>query len=363
MSRRERVKKAMDFEEPDRVPIYNPMSWTINFAGNNMNCLGQKEKDINSNQWLNNVDVHVDSLIKSFDHLDYDIIMPYLGEDVLFEAMGCTVTIPDWDAPVISKTPIDNIKDWENLNFPAMDHEKMLKQYDAIRMVEKELNTKRDEDIFISGTIGASPFTFAGVVLGMDKFMYSLITNPDEAKELIEFCTDVTTEYAKAQIDAGADQIWAADPTASGSLISPEMFREFALPYAKKQSKEIQKYKDKYAYHYHICGETQDRLEDLIAVESSMISLDNRVSFKEVKEKAGDKLCMVGNINPVDIVCFGTPEAVEQAGKQCISDAASGGGFIYWAGCDFAYDCPLENIEKFYEVPQSYGNYPISNTE
>lgn len=361
MSKKERVRKAMDFEEPDRVPIYTPMSWMINFAGNNMNYLGQKEKDVYCKEWITNVDVHVDTVIKSFDYLDYDIVMPFVGDIFLFEALGCTISMPDWDSPYISKTAIDDVKDWGNLDFPDMDsNNAMLGQYESLRMVDKELNVKRDEDIFISGSIYAAPLTFAGMVLGLDNLMYALVTNPDEVKELVEFCTDVTTEFAKAQIDAGADQIWAGDSIASGSLISPEMFREFALPYAKKQSKELQKYKDKYAYHYHLCGEAQDRIEDLASMETSMVSLDNGVSLKEVKDKVGDRLCIVGNINPVGTLYQGTPEQIEKEGKQCISDAALGGGFIYWAGCDLPFDCPVENIRKFYEVPHIFGKYPLN---
>jgi len=358
MTHAERIKKAIDLKEPDRVPMFDSMNWSVNLAGNNVNCMGKKEKDVSFPKWIHNPDIFVESQIKALDRFDHDFVHSRMSSHILAGPLGCKEQEPYWGVPNVEPA-IKEPEEWKNLSFPDSDKDgKLPTQLTAIRMMEKELHIKRGDDVFITGFV-RGPFTLAGVVLGVEKMMLSLILKPDETKELINFCTDVSIEYIKAQFDAGADHMYTPDPTASGDLISPRFYREFAFPHAKKQAEAIRKYKDKYAHHYHICGNTMDRLEDIASIGSSYVSLDYLDNMKEVKKRIGKKVCICGNVDPAGTLFLGTPKKVESEAKQCIRDAAPGGGYIYWTGCDWALGCPLENADKFFEVGRTYGKYPI----
>ncbi len=185
----------------------------------------------------------------------------------------------------------------------------MPQQLEAIRKLDKELHDKRKDDVFITG-FTRGPLTLAGVVLGVENMMTSMFMKPDEVKELISFCCDATIEFNRAQIDAGADHIYTPDPTCSGDMISPATFREYSLPYAKKQSEAIRHYKNKYAHHYHVCGNTMDRLDDICQIGVGYVSLDYADSMKAVKEKIGHGQCIAGNMNPAATLLQGTPKKI-----------------------------------------------------
>ncbi len=359
MSHAERIKKAIDLKEPDRIPAFSPCSWGVNMAGDNINRMGKPEKDVYFPKYVHNPDIYADAWVKAVDRFGFDFVHVLVGSNVLALPMGCKEAEPPWGIPQVVGEAIEKVEDWKNLKFPNMDTDgKIPVQLSSIRLLDKELHERRGDDVFITGTVIA-PLTLAGFLLGVEPLMFAMIEKPDETRELVEFCADAGIECAKAQIDAGADHIFTPDPTASGDLIPADFYEQLAFPAAKRQSEAIRKYKDKYAHHYHICGNTADRLETLAKVGMSVISLDNQVSLKDAKERIGGKVCLCGNVNPADTLFMGTPEKVEVESKQCIADAGPGGGFILWSGCDFPLDCPLENIERFYEMPGKYGKYPL----
>jgi len=359
MSHAERIKKAIDMKEADRVPSYCTCSWCVNMAGDNPARIGQKEKDVSVPKYVHNPDIHAEAQIKSLDRFGNDFLMVQMGSQILATPMGSKEVEPYWGVPAVVEHAIDRVEDWKNLKFPNMDTDgKIPIELATIRLLDKELHERRGDDVFITGSFMA-PVTLAGFLLGVEPLMFAMIEKPDETRELLEFCTDVGIECAKAQFDAGADHIFTPDPTASGDLIPADFYEQLAFPAAKRQSEAIRKYKDKYAHHYHICGNTSDRLEILAGVGMSVLSLDNQVSLKDAKERIGDKVCICGNVNPADTLFMGTPEKVEAESKQCIADAGPGGGFILWTGCDFPLDCPLENVDRFFEMPEKYGKYPL----
>ncbi|NLI62972.1 MAG: hypothetical protein GX362_06230 [Methanosarcinaceae archaeon] len=360
MSHADRIKAAIDLKEPDRVPVFDSMNWSVNLAGNNINCIGKKEKDVSFPKWIHNADIFADSQIKAFEMFDHDFVHSRMSSHILAEPMGCKEVEPYWGVPATTEPAIRKVEDWKNLKFPNMHTDgKIPIQLTALRLLDKELHERRGEDVFITGFV-RGPFTLAGIVLGVDRLMLAMIDKPDETKELIDFCADVTIECIKAQIDAGADHIYTPDPTASGDLISAKFFKEFAYPAAKKQSEAICSYKDKYAHHYHICGNTQDRWDMLEKIGASYVSLDYVIDIKKAKETIGQRQAIAGNLNPSDSLLFGTPDDVEKQGKEIIEAAAPGGGFIFWTGCDWAINCPLENVKRFFSLPKKYGTYPIN---
>ncbi|WP_445475278.1 uroporphyrinogen decarboxylase family protein [Methanococcoides methylutens] len=357
MTHSERVKCTMDFKEPDRVPIFDMGNWTVNMAGNNMNCIDQNNKDVTFPEFINNPETFVDAHIKAFELFNFDFVQCKRVLDPTL--LGSPEILSDWDRPAWGKA-IDKVEDWRDLEFPDVDKDvRMQTQLAEISLLKKEFHEIRDEDLFISGTV-LGPFAVAAILMGVSEFMLALMEKPDEVKEFLDFCADVSIECAKVQFDAGADQVFVGDSLSSGSLISREFFREFSLPSTKRHCEAIKKYKDKYAYHFHICGETMDRLEDLAEIGASMVTLDSCVDFSEAKDKAYGKFSICGNIDPVNTLYRGTPEQIEEEGQKLIKDAAPGGGFIYGAGCDTVLDTPLENIKKFHEVAHTYGNYPIN---
>uniref|UniRef100_A0A7S1TXS2 Uroporphyrinogen decarboxylase (URO-D) domain-containing protein n=2 Tax=Phaeomonas parva TaxID=124430 RepID=A0A7S1TXS2_9STRA len=63
--------------------------------------------------------------------------------------------------------------------------------------------------------------------------------HPTEATRLLDILTDVVIEYTSAQVDAGADAVQIFE--AMGDFITPEAFKEWALPRMQRIASELRK--------------------------------------------------------------------------------------------------------------------------
>ncbi|MHA2399093.1 MAG: uroporphyrinogen decarboxylase family protein [Promethearchaeota archaeon] len=112
---------------------------------------------------------------------------------------------------------------------------------------------------------------------------------------------------------------------------------------------------------FHSDGFTEPYFDGLIeagfnAVESlePMAGMD----LKYLKETYGDKLCLIGNIDVSELLPFGTKDEVVQSVKKCIKDAGKGGGYILSPCTDITTACKLENIFTMVSATKKYGKYP-----
>lgn len=72
------------------------------------------------------------------------------------------------------------------------------------------------------------------------------------------------------------------------------------------------------------------------------------------KEKYGDKLCLIGNIDLDYIMTFASPEEVRENVRQTIRNAAGGSGFIL-STCNILVDIvPVENAFAMYETAEEF---------
>ena len=80
------------------------------------------------------------------------------------------------------------------------------------------------------------------------------------------------------------------------TVVSPKHFREFSLPYLKELVDFI-KGRGK-GVIIHICGLTSKIWEDVAALGVSGLSIDNVASIADCKRLVGDKVKILGNVDP-----------------------------------------------------------------
>ncbi len=106
------------------------------------------------------------------------------------------------------------------------------------------------------------PLTNAGHIIGTEQLMLSIAMDPDEVKKLLKFVSEYDAEAYRAELAAGfiddADLIMPGGPSASGDLISSEMFEEYSLPYLQTEIRAIHSANTNAALH--VCGDTTDHL-------------------------------------------------------------------------------------------------------
>lgn len=206
------------------------------------------------------------------------------------------------------------------------------------------LKEKYGDEIPIIGSM-LGPFSLAQHLNGDNWFM-GLMTDDPVVQPLIDMTTDFCVRYAQEMVKAGACCMVIIDPTASYELLGDQFYEKFAIPYHKKIA-DAMKALDVPTV-LHICGDTTKGiyLMDRAGVEG--ISVDQKVNVKAAAETAKEAV-IVGNLDPVQLLWKGTPEAIKAECAKVYADGAR----IVTVGCGTVSATPTENLKAFVEFAKS----------
>lgn len=243
------------------------------------------------------------------------------------------------DQPYVKK-PIYTLND----EFELPDMDKYLdfhKTQTSIRGVQ-ELRRLAGPDTPINCINSWGPLTCAGHLIGAEQVMIAMAVEPDELKRLTKFVSDFNTEAYRIELENGQaenlDSISMAEPTATGDMISDEMFIEFVQPYVKQEHAMMHKCGLKTMLH--ICGNTTANLPAMIGCGSDAISVEQTVDPYEIVKVADNKVCMFGNVGPIKPLWQGSPEEV----KVDVERSIDAGFRMIAPGCSFVPMTPGANL-------------------
>jgi len=210
---------------------------------------------------------------------------------------------------------------------------------------------------------GTGSFSLASHLMGTENFLVELAMadrapgGPGELalKRLIELTTDALIAFATACLEAGAHLVQAGDSLASLDVISPATYLKWAWPAEHRFFSTLNPLAEcrGAATLLHICGNMTAVLEAMADTGAHILELDHKVSLKSAKNRVGRRVCLMGNLDPVELLWRGAPEAVAQAAEQAIADAGARGGFILGSGCEVPLAAPTENIKAMIQAAQS----------
>src|SRR5689334_13181519 len=166
--------------------------------------------------------------LQPVDQVGVDAAIIFSDILVIPQAMGVEVLMEEGKGPSLPKT-IKTQKDIEALITSGAE-ESLKYVMDALSLTKKELNGR----VPLIGFAGAPWTILCYMVEGKgsktwDKAKQFAYTQPEQAHALLQKITNITIDYLKAQVQAGADTVQVFDSWA-GSL-SPEDFKNYAQPY------------------------------------------------------------------------------------------------------------------------------------
>ncbi|MGI6191142.1 uroporphyrinogen decarboxylase family protein [Eubacterium sp. F2] len=269
------------------------------------------------------------------------------------EAMGSEISYSDNNISQLKTPAIRSLKDIDNAKLVDVDKDGRLPIIlKGLQMVKDKLG----KTVPISASV-TGPFTIAAMVMGTEHLMIGMIKAPEKIHQLLDVIVENNNRYIKRVIDMGIG-IGFCDPVSSTSLINEKQYRTFSLPYLQKNIDFIKS--QGAGCGLHICGTSRKIWEDLRDTGISGFSLDNCESLLEAKKVLGDKMAIMGNVPPVDVMRYGTPQDVLRAAKACIRDAwDSPCGFTLTSGCQMPTGTPAENMTALMDAARIFGRYPI----
>ncbi|MDH5361764.1 MAG: uroporphyrinogen decarboxylase family protein [Aigarchaeota archaeon] len=343
-SSRERMEAAVRGEEPDRVPVwpqiyaYAPRVCGMLFS---QYCTGSRNL--------------VKAQLEALELFGYDAVGAYPDITIEAEAIGSRVHVPRDEIPEVREPLVVDPSDLDSLHFPDPRQDgRMPMVLDSIRMLVEKT---RGELMVFSGFQG--PFSLCCHLRGLSQFIVDLYTNQSFARDMLKIVKEILMTYAEAQIAAGAHVIEIGD--SSSQMLSPHQFREFAFPPLEEVMAAIDSQGALSALH--ICGDTNHILDDMARSGAHLLELDTAVNLSEAKQRVGNRVCILGNLDPVGVLLQRTEREVIEGSLSLITSTAPGGGYILSAGCEPPLATPSENIRAMVDACRRFGAYPIRRLE
>jgi MtaA/CmuA family methyltransferase len=180
--------------------------------------------------------------------------------------------------------------------------------------------------------------------------------------QLIDYCRQACAIFAKAQYQSGAHATSIGDAFAGPSLISPALFRRFALGPEIRLTQEVQALG--IPLSIHICGKTGKIIADLGTTKARILEVDWQLDMAEARRLVPPSTVLMGNINPSDPMVLGTPVEVDAAARKVI-EATGGRGLFLSSGCALGRNTPSENMKALVAAAAiySFDSAPSTNNE
>jgi hypothetical protein len=412
MTSRERVLKALNHEEPDRVPLDLGGSFVTSIAATSLHhlrrhlgledrpvkvydayqMLGEVEMDLVERLQLDCLPVNPPSLTMGLRCADYkpwrlmdgiEVLMPG-GFDVdvspegdwlfpaarldrgphtyrmpkdgfYFDAIGYADFHLDWEPP-----GLDDIRAASASWRLTDEHLEFLQSH------ARPLRKSTDKAL----VLGAWPYLGLHYVGSLTDFWCLLGRDPGYVREVFAMSTEAAIHNLQRLWEALGDTVDAIAITGldfgtqRAGWFSRETFQEVYLPGLREQLQWVRNNTTWKSFE-HSCGSLAHIVEDLAdagldalnPVQTSAAGMDPRW----LKETFGDRLTFWGGgVETQSTLPFGTPEDVRAEVAERIRIFAPGGGFVFNPIHNIQPNTPPENIAAAYEAALELGAYPIA---
>src|SRR3569833_427241 len=174
------------------------------------------------------------------------------------------------------------------------------------------------------------PMCTAGFVRGTTNLMIDLVEKPEWAHKLLDLCTRLVIDCLKAQHKAMGDTvegIFILDDIVG--FVNEEHYQEFCHPYLKRICDAFPK---DWVKLYHYDAEVQACLDHLPDAGFNMLNWGKQTDIAEVIERVGDRMCLMGNVNPLEVGVRGTPEEAREATLEVLEKGGDRGMILSVGG-------------------------------
>lgn len=385
--RRDNVLKTMDLEEPEEVPLHES-----GIDSPHIEMLMFPERfwspaDRPASERVELLKHNADVLVRCWDRLGFSIV-----------GVNVALTPPlGWSAKVLSEeearrlseetglmyNPGTFVDEWGRGTVYDPRCRRWVQQYGTLtsmdeweewaesfpdpfaegRDVDAEIVMKLAEErgMAVFGVL-RSPFATLFEAFPIETYYRLQLEHPDFIRKAVKAYTDYNCDAIKIYGELGCDLVMSSGDLAhrDGPHMRPKIFNETYFPEKRRQVEAAHRAGMKYVKHSD--GDVRPLLDGLVDIAGvdGVHSLDPSagVDIREVKERYGDKIFLMGNV-AVDSLALKSEEEVVAETKECIEKAAPGGGYILCSSNSWYTHCKLRNCLAMVRTGMEYGKYPI----
>ena len=336
----ERTMAAITHTEPDRVPLFLLLS-----------LYGAKELQIPIKEYFSKPKNIVTAQLKMKEKYRNDCIYTFFYAPIEVEAFGGEV-IFTYDGPPNSGEPfIKSFEQISKIDVPKIKESKCLKRVlESTDMLKKEVGNETP----IIGVV-MSPFSLPVMQMGFEKYLELIYFRKNEFEKLMQINEEFCVAWANAQLEAGATAICYFDPLASPNIIEKEMYLKTGNKIAKRT---ISRINGPTATHL-ASGITLPVLDDIVNTGTAVLGFSSNDDLTEIKKAAQNKICLLGNLNAVEMVHWSS-EKIQSEVKNIIDSAGASGGLILSDNHgEIPWQVPEEVLLEISEAVNRFGTYPL----
>ena len=328
-----------------REPVDFTPVWIMRQAGRYMKEYRDIRKRVDFLTMCKTPELATEVTMLPVDILGVDAAILFSDILIPVEAMGVGVTFTEKRGPVLSN-PVRTESDLKTLLAPDNVKSEELMPFipGAIRLILQELGGR----VPLIGFSG-SPFTLATYMIEgetsrnftwIKRMMYD---NPSLLHKLLDKITTVVISYLNMQIKAGVHAVQLFDTWAG--WLAPDDYREFALPYAEKVIKGIDK---KGVPVIYFANGVSGILEFMVASGADVVGLDWRIDMADAVRRSGRRVALQGNLDPC--VLYGHPSVIKRYAKAIIEKYGDGPGHIFNLGHGILPDIPVDHARALVDI-------------
>ena len=225
-----------------------------------------------------------------------------------------------------------------------LDHAKITQLYDAIG----------DAGILRGFVWGdqAGCWQHACCLMDVQDLIIEAHDHPDWVHRLLQILLEKKLRFIEDSLKgARFDLIETGGGAGSDTLISPDMHREFCLPYDRQMHRAL--HDAGQMITYHTCGGMMNILDLIVANQTDASETltppgmgGNISEPARVRQVFGGKVAMIGGMDQSNVLTNGTPAQISAEVRRLFEGFGPDGGYILSAS-DHFFETPVENLRVF----------------
>jgi len=290
-------------------------------------------------EWKDEVNVISDDP----DHRVYHHTIKTPGGDLEYKTEGDRKTTWITEYLVKREEDLDLIRKY--MPVPALDPEPLASVYDEVG----------DSGIVRGFVWGdqAGCWQHAACLMDVTDLIYKTVDNPDWVHEFLRILLEKKLQFIDGMRGAKFDLVETGGGASSSTVISPDLHRDFCLPYDRKLHDALHDLGFKVTYH--TCGGTNGIEEHIIAngADASETLAPPSIGGNQepwvVKEKMGDRIALIGGLDQFNVLTEGSREQIRTQVKLLFEKVGYDGGYIL-SCADHFFETPVEQLAIYAEA-------------
>ena len=261
-------------------------------------------------------------------------------------AFGVRCTFPPDEFPYAHKI-IQTADDIENLPEPNPRTDGLLPfMLNRLKHAQPKIEAAGHKIRF---AVARGPLNVASYLMGSTEFLTTMMMMPDKAQLLLRKITNYLKGWLHLQMETfpSIDGIFLLDDII-GFMGEPE-FREFGLPYFKELYDVNVSVK-----FLHNDAPSKVSAPTLLEFDINLFNMGFDVTLNELKELTQNKVTLVGNIPPRDVLGSGTADDVKKVTTELLNSLKDKSRVILSCGGGMPPGVSTENINAFINTVKNF---------